>query len=414
VTSEGSIRAAFRERYGVDPTVVARAPGRLNLIGEHTDYNGLPVLPIAIEQSTWVGVAPARGGVVRAISSAFPATAEIVRSAPGHQSEPWHRYVAGAVGELAETAPGEGALVLIDGDLPVSGGLSSSSALSVGLIAALSEAWGQPLPPEQVAVLAANAERQVGVESGGMDQQVIALAQAGHALRIDFLPLTTRQVSLPPGLSFVVAYSGEEAPKGGASRDAYNERVIGTRIAALMLADMLGGEIEDVPMLGQVAGIDAAPVMVEELPEQMAPRGAANAAEANVERIVQLTASHFDSARKVPVRRYARHVLAEADRVDAAEAALAASDLVRFGKLLNESHDSLRNDYRCSTPALDKVAAAMRKAGAFGARLTGAGFGGYAMAACSPERVDGVIAAAIAATGGPAFEVHASGGMEVR
>ena len=414
MTSEESIRAAFRERYGVDPTVVARAPGRLNLIGEHTDYNGLPVLPIAIEQSTWVAVGPARGGVVRAISSAFPATAEIVRSAPGHQSEPWHRYVAGAVGELAETAPGEGALVLIDGDLPVSGGLSSSSALSVGLIAALSEAWGQPLPPEKVAVLAANAERQVGVESGGMDQQVIALAQAGHALRIDFLPLTTRQVSLPPGLSFVVAYSGEEAPKGGTSRDAYNERVIGTRIAALMLADMLGGEIEDVPMLGQVAGIDAAPVMVEELPEQMAPRGAANAAEANVERIVQLTASHFDSARKVPVRRYARHVLAEADRVDAAEAALAASDLGRFGKLLNESHDSLRNDYRCSTPALDKVAAAMRKAGAFGARLTGAGFGGYAMAACSPERVDGVIAAAIAATGGPAFEVHASGGMEVR
>jgi galactokinase len=181
-----------------------------------------------------------------------------------------------------------------------------------------------------------------------------------------------------------------------------------------MLADMLGADVEGVPRLGLVADIDAASVMVEELPEQMAPRNAANSAEANVDRLVQLTASHFDASRKVPVKRYARHVFAEAERVDAAQAALAAGDLPRFGKLLNESHDSLRNDYRCSTPALDKVAAAMRKAGAFGARLTGAGFGGYAMAACAPVRVEAVIASAVAATGGPAFEVRASAGLSLQ
>ncbi len=140
---------------------------------------------------------------------------------------------------------------------------------------------------------------------------------------------------------------------------------------------------------------------------------AANAAEANVERIVSLSAAHFDSAKKVPVKSYARHVLAEAERVNAAEAALVAGDLKAFGKTMNESHDSLRQDYRCSTPALDRVAAAMRKAGAFGARLTGAGFGGYAVAACPTEAVARVIEAALTATGGPAFEVRASDGVRL-
>lgn len=411
VTAE-SIRRAFLERYGVEPAVVARAPGRVNLIGEHTDYCGLPVLPIAIDRATFVAAGPAVGGVVRAASSAFPKTpAELPRSVPGHQSEPWHRYLGGALHELTAVAPGKGANVLIDGDLPTTGGLSSSSSLSVGVIAALAAAWGERLQPAEVATLATAAERRVGVETGGMDQQVIALGQAGHALRIDFLPPAARQIALPSGLSFVVAYSGEEAPKGGAVRDAYNERVVGTRIAALMLADMLGVELEGVPLLGNVADIDAAVVMVDELPDQMAARNAANAVEANVDAIVGFATSHFDASRKVPVKRYAKHVLAEAERVGAAEAALAAGDLQGFGRLLNESHDSLRNDCRCSTAKLDKVAAAMRKAGGFGARLTGAGFGGYSVAACPPEKVEAVIAAAVAATGGPAFEVVASDGL---
>jgi galactokinase len=279
------------------------------------------------------------------------------------------------------------------------------------VIAALSAVWGEAFDPAAAALAAAQAERTVGVETGGMDQLVIALAKAGNALRMDFLPPAQRDVPLPEGLAFVVAYSGEEAPKGGAVRDAYNERVVGTRIAALMLADMLGLDIDGPLLLGAVADVDAAPVMVEELPEQMAPRNAANNDAAALDRVVSLSAAHFDSTRKVPVKRLARHVLSEAERVDAAEIALASGDLAAFGKLLNDSHDSLRNDYRCSTPALDKVAAAMRKAGALGARLTGAGFGGYALAACSPDRVAAVTEAAIAATGGPALEVSASDGL---
>jgi len=406
------LQESFRETFGADAEVVYRAPGRVNLIGEHTDHSGLPVLPMAIQESLWVAAAPTSDGIVRAVSAAFPQRAELPRNAPANQSEPWHRYLAGALIELASCSPASGANVLIGGDLPSTGGLSSSSALSLGLIAVLAACWGTAMTPSEVAQLAMTAERRVGVETGGMDQLAIAMGRVGHALRIEFLPEATRLVPLPTGLAFVVAYSGEAAPKGGSARDAYNERVIGARIAALMLADMIGAELEGTPLLGNVADIDAAAVMVDELPEQMSPRGAANAAEADVERIVRLSGAHFDATRKVPVRRYAQHVLAEAERVDLAEQALAAADLKAFGRLLNESHDSLRNQFRCSTPALDKVAAAMRKAGAFGARLTGAGFGGYALAACPPEAVARVIEAAVAATGGPAFEVKASDGLE--
>ena len=406
------LQQSFRETFGNAAEVLYRAPGRVNLIGEHTDYSGLAVLPMAIQRATLVAATPTSDGIVRAVSTALPQRAELPRNAPANQSEPWHRYLAGALHELASCAPGAGANVFIGGDLPASGGLSSSSALSLGLIAALGACWENPLTPGEVAQLAITAERRVGVETGGMDQLAIALGRRGHALHIEFLPEATRLVPLPDGLAFVAAYSGEAAPKGGSARDAYNERVIGTRVAALMLADMIGAELEGTPLLGNVAGIDAAAVMVDELPEQMSPRGAANAAEADVERIVRLTNSHFDATRKVPVRRYAQHVFAEAERVDLAEEALASSDLKAFGRLLNESHDSLRNQFRCSTPALDKVAAAMRKAGAFGARLTGAGFGGYALAACPPEAIDRVCEAAVAATGGSAFEVTASDGLE--
>lgn len=408
-----AVREGFAARFGREPQLVVVAPGRVNLIGEHTDYCGLPVLPVAIDRGLSFACAATGDGVVTVVSKGFAKEARISRRGGGRESEPWHRYVAGVLEQLSGAGDGQGADVYIESDLPASGGLSSSSALSVGLMAVLSAAWGAPLAADALAERAAAAERSVGVETGGMDQAVIALAKTGNALRIDFLPPAHTLIPLPDELRLVVAASGDEAAKGGAVREAYNERVVGTRIAALMLADMLGVDLEGVPLLGAVADIDAASVMVEELPATMAARAAANAAEANIDRIVSLSAAHFDSSRKVPVKAYARHVLSEAERVDAAEAALRAGDLKAFGKLMNASHDSLRQDYRCSTPALDKVAAVMRKAGAFGARLTGAGFGGYALAACPPEAVERVIAAAVAATGGPAFEVRPSDGVHL-
>ena len=154
-------------------------------------------------------------------------------------------------------------------------------------------------------------------------------------------------------------------------------------------------------------------VLVDDLPEKTSAQEVAHGAQVDVQRLVLLSASSFNHITKVPVRRVARHILGEAQRVNAAESALNEGDLAAFGELMDESHDSLRQDFKCSTAALDKLCAAMRKAGAFGARLTGAGFGGYALAAVPADKVEVVIAAAVAATGGPAFEVTASGGVEV-
>lgn len=410
-----SVRASFAEAFGSPPAVIARAPGRVNLIGEHTDYSGLPVLPIAIDRATWVAASANQNGVVEVRSEQFEPVARLVRTSPdAGANAPWHGYLAGALHGLAAIAPGKGANVLVVSDLPAAGGLSSSSALTVGIIAALAAAWGETLEAEEVAWRATTAERHVGVETGGMDQQIIALATAGHALRIDFLPLATRQVAIPDGLGFVVAASGEEAPKGTAARDAYNERVVATRAAAVLLAHQMGFEIEsDPPLLAHVADVDVVDVLVDELPEKASAREAARTAGVDVARLATLTNAEFDPALKLSIRRVTRHVLSEAARVDAAERALAAGDLKAFGTLLNESHGSLRDDMRCSTAALDKVCAAMRKGGALGARLTGAGFGGYALAAVPAGKEEAVIAAAVTANGGPAFAVTPSDGLRL-
>ena len=406
------MRAAFRERYGRDAAVVVRAPGRVNLIGEHTDYSGLPVLPIAIERATWIAAAPLEQPRLEAFSTGEREAVALTRSEPRAHGG-WGRYLAGALQEFTPAAPGCGVSLFVDSDLPASGGLSSSSALTLGVLSAINACWDGGLTPEDLVARAAVAERHVGVETGGMDQTVIAFATEGHALRIDFQPPSHRAIALPAGLAFVVANSGEAAPKGGAARDAYNERVIGARLAAALLTDQVGLDIPLRPALGDLVDLDVVDVLADDLPDKISPQEVAHGVDANVENLVALTAGRYDPRLKVRVKGTARHILAEAARVNEAEVALLAGELAAFGALLNASHDSLRNDLRCSTPALDKVCAAMRKAGAYGARLTGAGFGGFALAAVPPERVAAVIAAAEAATGGPAFEVHASGGLSL-
>jgi galactokinase len=409
------LRHAFTAAFGRVPAVIARAPGRVNLIGEHTDYSHLPVLPMAIDRALFIAAAPTDAPLVEVRSIQFAPPAQIDR---GHEGSAraetgWHAYVAGVLQELRDIASGRGAQVLVTGDLPPASGLSSSSALTVGLMAALNAAWEGGLEPAVIARRAAAAERHVGVETGGMDQAVITLAVPGAALRIDFEPFAVRPVALPEGLAVVVASSGEEAPKGGAARDAYNERVVGARLAAAMLAEQIGLEHGTPPRLRDVWGADAVDILIDELPEQISVREVARSVDIDAGQLARLSAGTIDVQKRVPVRRPARHILSEADRVDAAEAALRAADIDAFGQLLNESHDSLRNDFRCSTPALDRLCAAMRKAGALGARLTGAGWGGFAVAVARPEQVAAIIDAATVATGGPAFEVQASAGLEL-
>lgn len=243
-----------------------------------------------------------------------------------------------------------------------------------------------------------------------MDQTVIAHARPGTALRIDFDPPQRRYVSIPPDIRFVVAYSGQDAPKGGRAGDLYNARVVGCRIAASILAARAGIDISLPPLLGRIARLKDVMEALEELPEETSPLAAADAHRIEIGALVDFAAGRFDPERVVPVRETARHVLSEARRVEEAEATLIAGDHEALGALLDASHHSLRA-FGAVTPALDLLTQAMRDAGAYGARLTGAGFGGYALSATAADRVDAVISAAVETTGGPAFEVRSSGGL---
>ena len=276
----------------------------------------------------------------------------------------------------------------------------------MALIAVLADLLGSPLAESDLVEAAVSAERLTGVAGGAMDQNVIVRAKEGYALRIDFAPPSFRNVHIPDHISFVVAYSGQVAAKGASARDHYNSRVVGCRIAAAMLADSLDLGSPPPHLLCDVAGRDGIADAIEDLPEHASAEQAVPPA--SVPDIV--AGSNIAPDVTVPVRQCAAHVLAEAGRVDGAEEALVEGDIELLGQHFNASHQSLRA-FGASTPQLDAIVRRMCSAGAEGSRLTGAGFGGYAIAVCQPVRVQDVVNAATSATGGPAFMVAPNRGM---
>jgi galactokinase len=408
------VAEAFRRRWGVEPEFVLRAPGRINLIGDHTDYSLLPVLPMAINRGLSFAVGPAPDGCT--IDSLDEPAALRLGTTPAQpaslrlgttpaQPASWHPYAIHAAALL--DCP-RGLRVLVAGDLPMTGGLSSSSALVVGLLAALTRDSQTPLRGQALVEAAIEAERRAAIEGGAMDQTVIVFGQPGHALRIDFDPPARRPVAIAEGLVFVAADSGTRAAKSAEARDAYNARVVAGRCAAAWLAHAQSIAPPAPLVLGHFA--NTLREAIDALPESTSAAAVAARTHAPLDALVRLTAGRFDADRSLPLRSVAQHVIAEAAAVDVAESALKDGDLAHFGALLRASHESLRR-FGTSTPELDRLTAAMNQAGAFGARVTGAGFGGYAIAACRPERVEDVIAAARRATGGPAFPVAPAGGL---
>ncbi|HJR91399.1 MAG TPA: galactokinase family protein [Acidimicrobiia bacterium] len=406
---ETEAETAFRSRFGRAPDVVVSAPGRVNLIGEHTDYSLLPVMPFAIDRRLTLACAAIDSWEIH---STFEETS--LTGIPGEVG--WHRYVTAAV---RHTGYAGGVAGIVTSDLPATGGLASSSALMMALIAALYGLEGRLDPTAacvaEIVRTAASAERQVGVESGAMDQTVIAYGRKANALRIDFAldgsPRVTN-VPWPPDLQVVVAYSGEPAHKGAGAQFAYNRSVVSCRVAAALLARAAGLSVPAPLVLGRVADVDGVQDLAARLPIATTARVVARDLGVDIGSLVRLTATGFDPDVPLPVRASAVHVLAEAGRVDAAQDALTAGDSCALGELLDASHASL-GAFGASTPRLDALTAAMREAGASGSRLTGAGFGGNALALCDPGRADRIVAAALAATGGPAYAVAPDDGLHI-
>lgn len=403
---------SFRSRFGVEPAVGVLTPGRVNLIGEHTDHQLLPVMPLAIDRAIRFAACAVDDGRIEAVSHGHEQAVTLQVADP--VADGWGAYVAAAVRALqGHTDLGSrGARIAIDADLPSTGGLSSSAALMVGTLHVLSEAWGLGLRPAELPALAIEAEHALGLESGGMDQTVVALAEAGSALRIEFAPLSSRPVPIPDTIDVIAAYSGQAAHKGAGANVAYNSIIASCRAATLLLARALGVAAPSPLVLGPLARLDGAFDALASLPRATTPAAVAAELGIPVDAIVQLTAKRLPDDLPIDPAVHAGHVVTELARIDAVEAAMHTGDVAALGRLLDDGHASLRL-MGTSSDALDTLTAAMRDAGALGARVTGAGFGGYAVAVSRHDRTAAVLAAAERATGGPAFVVRASAGTAV-
>ena len=379
---------AFHAAVGRPARFLVRAPGRVNLLGEHTDYNGLPVLPLAIDRSIMMAVAPRQDRTIRLFNTSphfTPRTYELSDTIPPYTDGDWGNYSKAAAQGLAPhcgTPLQHGADMLVEGDIPSGAGLSSSSALVVANALALLAANEIDIPYETLAELLPLAERYVGTLSGGMDQATSLLAQAGHALRIDFFPLRVRTVPLLAGYSIIVCNSMVQAEKSGAAKHAYNLRVIECRLACRVLESLLGkGVPRPLNTLGDLAVLfphrpllDFLPYLTAQLPERPL----------TLSEIAALIGTSPDRLREecgavgdaFALLRRTRHVLSEAERVEQAERALRDGDALAFGQLMDASHGSCRDDYEISCPELEELVGIAKEAGAIGARLTGAGFGG--------------------------------------
>src|SRR5438034_4903388 len=292
--------------------------------------------------------------------SAFAVNASIPPAPAGD----WGNYARAAAQALAQRFRDlRGVAALVDSDLPIAAGLSSSSALVVAMALALMHANEVTVAPLELMEFLARGERYVGTAGGGMDQAIILGARAGCASRIDFHPLRLTPTAVPADWQFIVAWSLVHAEKSGAARQAYNERTRQCDEARRLVATRLG-QRQDTTYPALLAA-------------------------ASVEELLQVAGATLSGL----LSRRFRHVVTEGTRVPQAEAAMAARDFTAFGQLLDASHRSLRDDYDVSHPELERLVALAREAGAAGARLTGAGFGGSIVALCRVERAPAVVAA---------------------
>jgi galactokinase len=335
------------EHFGPGPAPqTVTVPGRVNLIGEHIDYHNLPVLPMALPRSVQVAFRPARQAGVRAVGGDGYGPREFMLAPPIAPGPPgdWENYLKAAA-QAAQTRwrlP-HGIEAAVVSDLPPAAGLSSSSALLTAFTLALLRANRIGATFEELMDILPEGEHFVGTRGGGMDHAAVLAARPGCALLVGFAPVSAEPVPIPTGWEFLAAHSLVTAEKSGAVRAEYNSR----RVAGAAALERLGYP-------------SFAAALKDGTPQQLGGR---------------LSGEE---------QRCFLHVAGEAVRVREAVAALRAGDPHAFGRLLDESHASARDLLRISCPALDRLVEAARAAGALGARLTGAGFGGCAVMLCRP------------------------------
>ncbi|MFD5052227.1 galactokinase [Streptomyces tendae] len=350
----GTVGERFRELYGAEPEGVWAAPGRVNLIGEHTDYNDGFVMPFALPHQAVAAVSRRDDGVLRLHSAdvdAGPVELRVADLAPGSDKS-WTAYPSGVVWALREAGHElTGADVHLASTVPSGAGLSSSAALEVVVALALNDLYSLGLRGWQLARLCQRAENvYVGAPVGIMDQTASACCEAGHALFLDTRDLSQRQIPFDLAAEGMRLLVVDTRVKHSHSEGEYGKRRAGCeKGAALLGVDAL----RDVPY----ADLDAA---LERLGDEE------------------------------EVRRLVRHVVTEDERVERVVSLLESGDTRAIGPVLVEGHASLRDDFRISCPELDLVVDTALASGALGARMTGGGFGGSAIVLVEAGDADAV------------------------
>jgi galactokinase len=347
-----AVRTAFAEAYGAPPAVVGRAPGRVNLMGEHTDYNAGLVLPVALPHATYAAAGAREDDGVR-VTSAQEGTWEgtLDQLGPG-QVEGWAGYAVGVLWSLREAGHAlPGVDLYVDSRVPLGAGLSSSAALECAVGVALAALVEADVPTQDMVDAAIRAEREVvGAPTGGMDQTVAMLGEEGTALLIDFR--SGESTAVPLDLR------------------GHSLLVTDTRVSHALTDGGYGARRADCEKAAELLGV---PTLREATLEQV------------------------ETIEDERVRRRAHHIVTEIARVDEAVAAFEAGDWGTLGSVFEASHLSMRDDFEISCDELDAAVAVAIQAGAVAARMTGGGFGGSSVAVVPDERVEAVMRAIDAA-----------------
>ena len=345
----------FKRYFDQAAASVVQAPGRVNLIGEHTDYNGGFVLPAAINYSTCIAIAPRSDRELHIVAENFHAQKVVIELDQPMQPDAnaaWSNYARGVVQELQirgfKLAGGN---LLISGNVPAGAGLSSSASLEVALVRALTSLSGETIEPTAAALVGQAAENNfVGCNCGIMDQLISALGQESSALLIDCQDLTTRTIPIPTNWEILIVHSGV---KRGLVESEYNQRRFQCETAARFFGK---------PSLRGVS-------------------------------LTQLYSAE-NALDNLSFRR-ARHVLTENERTIQAAAALSSGDMETLVRVMAESHKSMRDDFNITTPAIDRLVNILQEAGAgeAGARMTGGGFGGCVVSVAPSDVIPRLVAA---------------------
>ena len=380
-------------KYGESPLFYARSSGRVNLIGEHIDYCGYGVLPMAIEQDIVVAVSRRNDNKLCLTNvdnqyQDFVCSLDDIVIDKAHPK--WHHYFLCGVKGIADfnnVQPSDlvGMNIALDGRIPSSAGLSSSSALVCAAALATANAYQKLPSKKEIAELCAKCEHYIGTEGGGMDQSIAFLAQPGTAKFIEFNPLRAQDVVLPDGAVFVVANSCAEINK--AATGHFNSRVAEVRLASQVIAKLNNLNWREINTLGKLQAAlglplsDMAGVVSTHLHKGIYTKE-------EISQILGVSMEELDkislSERTWSLREFklfdrAMHVYTEADRVHQFQNACDKKPddcLQQLGDLMNKSHASCRDLYECSAPALDQLCQLACDSGALGSRLTGAGWGG--------------------------------------